>query len=382
MPEKELEDYVKVQRTLGVSDAAIRKSLVSAGYEENDFKEIFEKHARKPLAMNITTKHTLYLNIATIIFVGMMFLYLTNDYNQKITNLTAQQQNDMVSLNSTIKAQSDILGAKITSQSNTLSTAIDKAKTESTASINDLSASIQNNNYQSMSRDTALSNSLQSMSNKSLTQLTSFQQQLTTVEKASADFTKVIPKAVNTVVIIGRKEQGYFVTSGSGVIINKEGYIVTNYHVVDQLSDINVKTHAGNDYSATLVGKDEKWDIAVLKLASDKNDFDSLDWADSDKAYVGEHVIAIGNPVGLDSTVTEGIISNIKRQVTADTDIHYLQTDVAINAGNSGGPLIDKDGKILGIATMKYAEAGFEGLSFALRSNDIRGVVLKILQGE
>jgi S1-C subfamily serine protease len=382
MPEKELEDYVKAQRTLGVSDAAIKKSLVNAGYDEAEFRELFEKRTIRSSGFNVNTKHTLYLNIATIVFVGMLFLYLTNDYNQKIAKLTLEEKESIKSLNDTIKSQTETLRTQMNSQVNTLSSAIDKNKAESAAALSDLTTSMQNYNYQSLTRDATLSNSIQSSSNNSLTQLSSFQHQLKTVEDAAVDFTPIIPKAVAAVVTIGKKAQGYFVTVGSGVIIDHTGYLVTNYHVVDNLGQIFVKTHDGTDYTAALVGKDEKWDVAVLRITTEKKNFEELTWADSDKAFVGEHVIAIGNPIGLESTVTEGIISSTKRAVEGDSGIYYLQTDVAINAGNSGGPLIDKDGKILGINTMKYSQIGYEGLSFALRSNDVRGVVLKILQAE
>ena len=382
MPEKELEDYVKAQRTLGVSDTAIKKSLINAGYGEEEFKQLFEKRTLKSSVFNVETKHTLYLNIATIVFIGMLFLYLTNDYNQKISKLTLEEKNGLQSLNDTIKSQTEALKAQMTSQASTINSAIDKNKAESVAALSDLSTSVQNYNYQSLNRDSVLSNSIQSSSNNSLTQLSSFQHKLQTVEDAAVDFTPIIPKAVSAVVTIGKKEQGYFVTMGSGVIIDSNGYLVTNYHVVDNLGQLYVKMHEGVDYAATMVGKDEKWDVAVLKITTEKKDFDELEWADSDKAFVGEHVIAIGNPIGLESTVTEGIISSTKRAVEGDSGIFYIQTDVAINAGNSGGPLIDKDGKIVGINTMKYSQIGYEGLSFALRSNDVRGVVLKILQAE
>jgi serine protease Do len=156
---------------------------------------------------------------------------------------------------------------------------------------------------------------------------------------------------------------------------------VTNNHVIDELRQIYVKTHDGSDYAARIVGRDTEWDIALLKLHTNKNNFKKLSWADSSKVSVGDHVIAIGNPVGFESTVTEGIISNTDRVVNGNK-ISYFQTDVAINAGNSGGPLIDKNGKIVGIATLKYARSGFEGLSFALKSNDVKKIVARMMAEE
>jgi S1-C subfamily serine protease len=383
MPDKELEDYVKVQRSLGVSDAAIKKSLLNAGYEEPEFKELLERHQHRIVnGIEISSKYLLYLNIMTIIAFALLFLYFTDDYNKKISNLSVSYEDKLTELNTTIRLQTDSINTQVANQGTSMTSAIDSLRRDLEAANNNLRSEMQNNNYQSLNRDTMLSDSIQKISNHSLTELSGFQKQLKTVQDASTDFSPIIPKAINAVVTIGKKEQGFFVTAGSGVIINANGYIVTNYHVIDQLQQIMVQTHDGNAYTATVVGKDAKWDVAVIKLVANNTDFTYLEWADSDAATVGEHVIAVGNPVGLESTVTEGIISNTKRLIPGEMQIYYLQTDVAINAGNSGGPLIDKDGNILGIATMKYSKTGFEGLSFALRSNDVKGVVLKMLQNE
>ena len=124
-----------------------------------------------------------------------------------------------------------------------------------------------------------------------------FPAELEGFKETSVDFSKIIPKALNSVVTIGKKSSTYFSTAGSGVMINGVGHIVTNYHVVDDLGKISVRTHDNNEYSATLVGKNEAWDIAVIKLITEKKTFDYLEWGDSSKVNVGESVIAIGNPV-------------------------------------------------------------------------------------
>ncbi len=389
MVDKEVEDYVKVQRGLGVVDAEIRKSLLDAGYDDADFDNLFTKPQKKAGMRTdfrpelITTKHVFYLCLIIIVALGSLSTYLAYDYNAKIEKLSADQEKSMDELSAKMVAQSDALRTDVSSQLSLLGSDVATARTSITSLSSDLTSSIQNYNYQSLVRDNALSESVQKMSNRSLTELSSFQQQLNKVSEASTDFAPIIPKAQDSVVTIGRKDKGVFITVGSGVLINNVGYIVTNEHVIDALSSIYVRTHDNNEYAATVIGKDESWDVAVIKLTTEKSTFTYLNWADSDRVFVGQHIIAVGNPVGLESTVTEGIISNTNRLVTGDArDIYYLQTDVAINAGNSGGPLIDKEGKIVGIATMKYMKLGYEGLSFALRSNDVQGVVMDILQEE
>ncbi|HII71568.1 TPA: trypsin-like serine protease [Candidatus Woesearchaeota archaeon] len=382
--EKELEDYVKVQQSLGVSEAEIRKSLLSAGYTEEDFKHLMTKQSKKAhprKEITVTAKHVLYLNAVIVIVFGMFLGYLTYDYNAKINQLSIEQEQGISQVSEVVAAQETQFSEQLDSVSSDMSSEIEMTKQSIENVEKGLRSSIQEYNYQSINRDTALSDSIQKMSNRSLTELSLFGQQLATVQESSVDFGPVIPKSINAVVTIGQKGAGYFTTAGSGVIINEKGYVVTNYHVVDDLKTVTVRVD-GDEYTATMIGKNEAWDIAVIKLITEKEDFEYLDWADSSKVAVGQHVIAIGNPVGFESTVTEGIISNTNRLISGEEDIYYLQTDVAINAGNSGGPLIDKNGNIVGIATLKYAKMGVEGLSFALRSNDIKGVVLNILQEE
>ncbi|MBW2996843.1 trypsin-like peptidase domain-containing protein [Candidatus Woesearchaeota archaeon] len=390
MAEKEVEDYIQVQRSLGVSGADIKKSLVSAGYDEDDFRRALARRPKRfssgnpgnPGKYNPTTKHFLYVNIAIIIFFGGLFGYMTYDYNAKMNALAADQEEQMNELGADMASQIDSLSSQVTEQTQSLDSEIGVLQNRMENINSDLGASLQNYNYQSMNRDNALSRSIQAISSKSMTEIMGFSEQLETFREASVDFSQVIPKSIKAVVTIGKKGAGYFSTTGSGVVINSNGYIVTNYHVLDDLGQIAVKMHDGTDYSATIVGKNEEYDVALIKLITEKNTFDYLEWADSEEVVVGDHVIAVGNPVGFESTVTEGIISNTRRLITGNGEIYYLQTDVAINAGNSGGPLIDKDGKVVGIATLKYSRAGFEGLSFALRSNDVQGIVLGLMQEE
>ena len=161
--------------------------------------------------------------------------------------------------------------------------------------------------------------------------------------------------------------------AGSGVIISKDGYILTNNHVVDFADELVVKANDGKEYNATIVGRDPSSDLAVIKI--DANNLTTLEYADSDKARVGEWVLAVGNPFEyLTSTVTAGIISAKGRDLNiiqgSKTIEQFIQTDAAINPGNSGGALVDAYGKLLGINTAIASETGsYAGYSFAIPVN-------------
>jgi S1-C subfamily serine protease len=159
---------------------------------------------------------------------------------------------------------------------------------------------------------------------------------------------------------------------GSGVIIDAGGIIVTNYHVVAQGGEIDVALADGRRFKARLVGADAASDLAVLAI--DAKDLPTADWADSDDVEVGEMAWAIGNPFGLDRTITYGIVSAVGRRALADNPFQeFLQTDASINPGNSGGPLVDVHGHVIGITTAIVGK-GFRGIGFAIPSNTARRV--------
>ncbi|HSF87928.1 MAG TPA: trypsin-like peptidase domain-containing protein [Saprospiraceae bacterium] len=161
--------------------------------------------------------------------------------------------------------------------------------------------------------------------------------------------------------------------AGSGVIISKDGYILTNNHVVDFADEVLIKMVDGKEYEAKIVGRDPSTDLAVVKI--DANNLPTLEYADSDKARVGEWVLAVGNPFEyLTSTVTAGIISAKGRDLNiiqgSKTIEQFIQTDAAINPGNSGGALVDAYGKLLGINTAIASQTGsYSGYSFAIPVN-------------
>ena len=169
--------------------------------------------------------------------------------------------------------------------------------------------------------------------------------------------------------------------SGSGIIISSDGYILTNNHVVSTSSEstyydiseaTSVKVKLQNDdteYEAKIVGKDSQTDLAVLKIEADN--LNAAEFADSDSIKVGEFAMAVGNPLNLGTTITCGVVSAVSREVTDSDGNKYnaIQTDAAINSGNSGGALVNSEGKVIGVNTLKVSSTGVEGIGFAIPIN-------------
>ena len=168
---------------------------------------------------------------------------------------------------------------------------------------------------------------------------------------------------------------------GSGFIISSEGYVVTNNHVISGADQITVIFNNGIDeVPAELVGTDPKTDIAVLKIDPDKVDIKNINWGDSGSSRVGDIVLAIGNPLGLGGTVTSGIISSINRDIGGGPYVDFIQTDAPINRGNSGGPLFNLDGEVIGINSMIISQTGGSvGLGFSIPSNTAKLIVEQII---
>jgi len=165
---------------------------------------------------------------------------------------------------------------------------------------------------------------------------------------------------------------------GSGVIVSKEGHIVTNYHVLNGTDDVTVQVSDGRQAKARIIGTDAQIDLAVLKV--DLDNLTPLPFGDSDKVRVGQIVMAIGNPFGLDESVTQGIISAKDRRAMNDSEVEFFQTDTAINPGNSGGPLVNIRGEVIGINTAIYSESGGnQGIGFAIPSNVVRAAMKSII---
>lgn len=165
---------------------------------------------------------------------------------------------------------------------------------------------------------------------------------------------------------------------GTGMIINQEGYILTNYHVVQGAQQIKVTLSNSKQVNAKVVNYDANYDVAVVKITDTVQVPAVVELGDSDNLQVGESVVAIGNPLGTDffGSVTSGIVSALNRKINGDSNnLSYIQTDAAINSGNSGGPLINSRGQVIGINTAKIKESGVEGLGFSIPINAVKSKI-------
>ena len=172
------------------------------------------------------------------------------------------------------------------------------------------------------------------------------------------------------------------VGTGSGVIISPDGYIITNHHVIENSSEVIVTTNDNKEYKAEIVGSDEVTDVAVLKINSNEK-FEYILFGDSENSQIGQWVLAVGNPYNLNSTVTAGIISSKSRDLNEYDQINqsFIQTDAAVNVGNSGGALVNINGELIGINTaIQSMTGGFVGYSFAIPSNIVRKIFEDILE--
>ncbi|MBP0905201.1 trypsin-like peptidase domain-containing protein [Mariniflexile gromovii] len=211
------------------------------------------------------------------------------------------------------------------------------------------------------------------------------------------DFTVAAENAVNAVVHVknvsissgqmslqdlfsGRTTPRAQMGTGSGVIINSDGYIITNNHVINNSDELSVTLNNNRTYKAEIVGSDPKTDIALLKIDADE-DLPFVTFADSDQAKIGEWVLAVGNPFNLTSTVTAGIISAKARDLSGTSSQSFIQTDAAVNPGNSGGALVNTRGELIGINTAISSQTGsYIGYSFAVPSNIARRVIEDIME--
>lgn len=222
---------------------------------------------------------------------------------------------------------------------------------------------------------------------------------LTFLNTQTPDFVEIAKKSINTVVhvksassnssdfsiedfLFGRAQKRPQMGSGSGVIISSDGYIITNHHVIETAEEIQITTNDNQSYEAKIIGSDEQNDIALLKIESSE-DLPYAVFGDSDSTQIGEWVLAVGNPFNLTSTVTAGIISAKSRSLdpTGRTTQSYIQTDAAVNPGNSGGALINEKGELIGINTAIQTQTGsYVGYSFAVPSNIAKKVIEDILE--
>ena len=171
---------------------------------------------------------------------------------------------------------------------------------------------------------------------------------------------------------------------GSGFVIDKAGHVVTNYHVIEGASKVEVSFSGNDEMPATVIGRDPSTDIAVLRIKrAQGRALTPLELGNSDAVRVGDAVVAIGNPFGLERTVTAGIVSALQREITAPNGFaidRVIQTDAAINHGNSGGPLIDDEGRVIGVnAQIESESGGNDGVGFAIPSNTVKSIVSELI---
>ena len=199
---------------------------------------------------------------------------------------------------------------------------------------------------------------------------------------------------VNSLInMFGNKNtQSTATASGSGIIISDDGYILTNNHIVSSSSDsdfyevssatkVTVKLfNDETEYEAKIIGTDEQTDLAVIKI--DKTDLPKAEFADSDSIKVGEFAMAVGNPLGMESSITCGVVSAVNRKITDSDGNTYtlIQTDAAINSGNSGGALVNSQGQVIGINTLKLQGEGIEGMGFAIPINSTEDITSQLIE--
>jgi len=290
------------------------------------------------------------VSIIIFLIIGSNFYVydkLSDDYTNKITSLNQ----------------------KIDSLESELKQEVEKEKLTREEELNKLDTKTSDikKNLESQVKD--VSGSLEEVKSNTAENLADLSNKLSEIQVSSSDFSSIIEDVVKAVVNV-RTNLG----QGSGVIFDENGYLVTNNHVINGATEINVIDYNGNSYNAVVKRTDANSDLAVLKIEG--NGFSYLDFEDISNVHIGDRVIAVGNPLGLSFSVTEGIISGLNRQLD-NSGIGYIQADVPINPGNSGGPLVNSAKKIVGITTLKISNS--EGLGFAIPSNVVKNFAISAL---
>ena len=311
--------------------------------------------------LNKIKRYDTFFILSIIAFAILIFSYnnyltdITEDYNGKIGNATQEYNEKM-----------NALEEEYNDKINQLIKELSDTEEELNSQITVLEDILQITQKENQEKIEKLSDTIEEVEEESNIKLDELKQEVKNINIQSADFTAIVDDVLESVVSIITDE-----AQGSGAIISSDGFIVTNYHVIEDAESIRVLTYSGQIINAAAIGYEPNSDVAVLKVGGS---FQDLDFGDSGDVRVGQKVIALGNPGGLDFTVTEGIVS--AKRTSAGTQ--YLQTDVPINPGNSGGPLVNKEGEIIGINNFKIKD--FEGLGFAIASNVVESVVDQIME--
>ncbi len=290
----------------------------------------------------------------SFLFVSSLFYYTNNRLSATLESLHDQEKR----LRSTMDTM------EIT-QKEALAQSEDRFSKEVTALRDDI-RTLEKMSKASQESIESIGGQLQSVEEESKKKLGELEKQILNVNVKSESFTGIIEKIIKSVVSINT-DGGI----GSGSIINKEGYIITNRHVVEGATKGYVKTSDGKKHAVRIVSKSKDKDIAVVKI---DGIYPLLSFGKASNLVLGAPVIALGSPAGLEFSVTEGIVSAL-RQVGGIT---YIQTDLSMNPGNSGGPLLNTKGDIVGMNTLKLR--GFEGLGFAQAAEDVQDFALAAIE--
>ncbi|HLD33150.1 MAG TPA: trypsin-like peptidase domain-containing protein [Candidatus Nanoarchaeia archaeon] len=248
---------------------------------------------------------------------------------------------------------------------------LDATRAELLENVNNLNSQLQLDIQTKDQQIRALSGDLEQVKTQSAEQVRELQNRVSSLKAEFSDFSQVIEDALPAVVSVKTD-----ISEGSGFFVDSRGYLVTNYHVINGASAASVITSDGDSHSVIIVGFEKNADIAVLKINDDN--VPRLRFGNSDDVRVGEKVIAVGNPGGLDFTVTQGIVSAVDRRDQQGNE--YVQIDVPINPGNSGGPLINAEGRVIGVNTRKVS--GFESLGFALEADLVQEIVDEVIASD
>ncbi len=290
--------------------------------------------------------------IAVLVVAAGLFYYQYYEYNK----LESLMKSSILDMNSKIDMGLSQMDSKLMLETGNIKNTITALNDETSKKINEVTKGLTEVEQKTQQQLSAVKEDLQA--------------EITGLEtNIQGDFREIIKEAkkatVSVITNIGR---------GSGVIIGSNGKTVTNAHVIAGAAQIAIKTSDNKMYLVEIEGVDNTADIAVLMPIGTNTTFEVLKYANSDNIEVGEKVIALGNPFGLDFTATQGIVSATNR--VAQNGLSYIQTDVPINPGNSGGPLINDEGRLIGINNFKVG--GGEGLGFAIPSNTIEEAVERI----
>ncbi|MDO8661166.1 MAG: trypsin-like peptidase domain-containing protein [Candidatus Woesearchaeota archaeon] len=307
--------------------------------------------------------HTLAISIVISLLLVLLLGYVQhlqlNELKQNFENttlilqrqLSTQEQALVTTANALIAEQTNRMGADIN-------------LTEKTNLLNEQLSRLAQQNQEATQQLTGRLNTLKQESEQKIQELT----EQVEYNLKSTDFTNIVQKILPSVVSIQTDK-----STGSGAIIDARGYIITNYHVIEGATAGSVRTSDKNTHQVRIVATNPAKDLAILQI---EGDYTSLKLGNSDGVEVGQRVIAVGSPAGLEFSVNEGIIS-ARRENNGN---EYFQTDVALNPGNSGGPLIDNTGKLIGINNFKLKN--FEGLNFALTINEAKQFIQTTISSE